>query len=177
RASSRTMRSSIPTPVRLKTKLSPVGRTARSRRSFETSMPTTIASNPCANGLRKRPKRLFGFDGTAGDDTRSLTGSAAHGFCGLSPATAPPTISEARDVKLQGFLAHRSHSRSEDETEIRAGEGAGGKDCEGHPPHDAAEILGRRKDPYRAGGPARRGEHRRALPPCAQPFQQRAQSF
>jgi hypothetical protein len=33
------------------------------------------------------------------------------------------------------------------------------------------------KDPYRAGGPARRGEHRRALPPCAQPFRQRAQSF
>jgi hypothetical protein len=51
------------------------------------------------------------------------------------------------------------------ETEIRAGEGTGGKDREGHPPHDAAEILGRRQDPYRAGGPARRGEHRRALPP------------
>jgi len=38
------------------------------------------------------------------------------------------------------ILAHRSLSRSEDETEIRAGEGAGGKDCEGHPPDDAAET-------------------------------------
>src|ERR1700746_2823295 len=112
------MRSSIPPPVRLKVTLSPVGRTVTSSRSFETSMPTTnrsILSHPCATGLRKRPKRLFGFDGTAGDDTRSLAGFAAHGFCGLSPATAPPTISEARDLKLQGFLAHRSLSRSEDE--------------------------------------------------------------
>jgi hypothetical protein len=46
----------------------------------------------------------------------------AQRFFGLSPATAPPTISEAQDVKLQGFLAHRSLSRSEDGTEIRAGE-------------------------------------------------------
>ena len=63
------------------------------------------------------------------------------GFCGLSPATAPPTISEARDVKLQGFLAHRSLSRSEDETEIRAGEGIGRKGREGHPPRDAAAFF------------------------------------
>jgi len=39
---------------------------------------------------------------------------------------------------------------SEDETEIRAGEGAGSKGSEGHSPHDAAEILSRRKDPHRA---------------------------
>src|SRR6266853_172725 len=97
---------------RLKTKLSPVGRTATSSRSFDTSMPTTnasIRSHPCANGLLPRPKRLFGFDGTAGEDTHSLAGSPAHRFFGLSPATALSTISGRRDGKLQGFLAHRSH--------------------------------------------------------------------
>jgi hypothetical protein len=43
-----------------------------------------------ANRLRKRPKRLFGFDGTAGEDPRCLAGSAAPGFFGLSPAGLPP---------------------------------------------------------------------------------------
>src|SRR2546423_15584779 len=68
-------------------------------------MPTTIASirsHPCANGLLPRPKRLFGFDGTAGEDTHSLAGSPAHRFFGLSPATAPSPISGRRDGKLQG---------------------------------------------------------------------------
>src|ERR1700730_14587457 len=36
-------------------------------------------------------------------------------LCPNSPATASPTTSEAQEVKLQGFLAHRSLSRSEDE--------------------------------------------------------------
>ena len=109
---SQATRSSIPAAVRLKTRLSPVGRTATSRRSSDTSMPTTITSirsHPCANGFRPRPKRLFGFDGTAGEDTHSLTGSATHRFFGLSPATPLSPISDGRDVKLQGFLAHRSH--------------------------------------------------------------------
>src|ERR1700730_4592710 len=75
-----------------------------------------------------------------------------------------PTISEAQDVKLQGFLAHRSLSRSEDETEIRAGEGIGRKGREGHPPRDAATFFSRGQDPHRAGGPAWRGQHRGALP-------------
>jgi len=35
---------------------------------------------PPANAGRKRPKRLFGFEGTAGEDTRSLTGSSAQRF-------------------------------------------------------------------------------------------------
>jgi transposase-like protein len=61
-------------------------------------------------------------------------------------------------------LAHRGLSRSEDETIIRAGEGTGGKGCVGNSPHDAAEIFGRRKDPHRSGGAARRGEHRRTVP-------------
>jgi hypothetical protein len=45
----------------------------------------------------------------AGEDTRSLAGSAAHGFCGLWPAPAPPTISKAQNAKLQGLLAYRNH--------------------------------------------------------------------
>ena len=73
-----------------------------------------------------------------------LRAQRAHGFCGLSPATAPPTISEARDVKLQGFLAHRSLSRSEDETEIRAGEGIGRKGREGYPAALRGGIFQRR---------------------------------
>ena len=36
---------------------------------------------------------------------------------------------------------------------------------EGHPSGDAAALLGRGQDPHRAGGPARRGQHRRAVPP------------
>src|SRR5580700_1168593 len=67
-------------------------------------------------------------------------------------------------MKKGGFLAHRSLSRSEDETEIRAGEGTGGKGRERHPAGDTPAILGRREDPHCAGGPARRGEHRRAVP-------------
>jgi hypothetical protein len=62
-------------------------------------------------------------------------------------------------LKRGGFLAHRSVSRSEDETEIRAGEGASGKGRKRHPAGDPPAILGRREDPHRA--PARRGEHRR----------------
>jgi hypothetical protein len=52
-------------------------------------------------------------------------------------------------LKKGGFLAHRSLS-SEDETEIRAGEGTGGKGYEGHPAGDTPAILGRREDPHRA---------------------------
>src|SRR5262249_9896755 len=109
---SQATRSRIPAAVRLKTKPSPVGRTATSKRSFDTSMPTTIPSirsHPCTNGLRPRPKRLFGFDGTAGEDTHSPAGSATHRFFGLSPATPLSPISNGRDVKLQGSPAHRSH--------------------------------------------------------------------
>ena len=54
--------------------------------------------------------------------------------------------------------------RSADETEIRAGESTGRAGREGHPPSDAAAVLGRREDPHRAGRRTRRGEHRRAVP-------------
>jgi Transposase len=55
-------------------------------------------------------------------------------------------------LKRGGFLAHRSVSRSEDETEIRAGEGANGKGRKRHPAGDPPAILGRREDPHRAKG-------------------------
>jgi Transposase len=42
---------------------------------------------------------------------------------------------------LQRFLAHRSLWRSEDETEIRAGEGMARKGREGHPPRDTAAFF------------------------------------
>jgi hypothetical protein len=46
----------------------------------------------------------------------------AHGFCGLSPATAPSTISKTQDAKLQqGFLAHRSRQGAK--MSIRFGQG------------------------------------------------------
>jgi hypothetical protein len=49
-------------------------------------------------------------------------------------------------LKKGGFLAHRSLSRSEDEIEIRAGEGTGGTGRERHPAGDTPTILGRRED-------------------------------
>src|SRR5262245_44248612 len=55
--------------------------------------------------------------------------------------------------------------RSEDETENRAGKSTGGADRQRHPARDAPAFFGRREDPRRARGTARRGEHRRALPP------------
>ncbi len=54
--------------------------------------------------------------------------------------------------------------RSADETEIGAGESTGRASREGYSPSDAAAVLGRREDPHRAGGRARRGEHRGAVP-------------
>ena len=59
------------------TNASPLGRTATSRRSFDTSIPTvmmSMATRPCLIGLRAlRPRRLFGFDGTTGGAPSSPT--------------------------------------------------------------------------------------------------------
>src|SRR6202041_2814729 len=91
--------------------VSPVGRTATSSRSFDTSMPTTMASilsRPCASGLRWRPKRLFGFDGTTGEDPNSPTGLASLGGIGLSPATAQAILPESATTELQGGATKRS---------------------------------------------------------------------
>src|SRR4051794_28058493 len=54
--------------------------------------------------------------------------------------------------------------RSEDEADIRAGEAAGRRRGQGHPARNTPAVLGRGEDPHRAGGPAGRGEHRRAVP-------------
>src|SRR5262249_39360515 len=60
-------------------------------------------------------------------------------------------------LRKGGFLAHRSLSRSEDETEIGASERASRTGREEHPPCNAATLLGGRQDPHRAGRAARRG--------------------
>src|SRR5271170_450825 len=56
-------------------------------------------------------------------------------------------------------------ARSEDETEIRAGETTGGRCNQGHPTGDASTLFGRGKDPRGAGRAARRGEHCRTVSP------------
>jgi transposase len=54
--------------------------------------------------------------------------------------------------------------RSEDEVEICAGQSAGRTSIEGHSAPNTPALFARRKDPYRAGGVAGRGEHLRAVP-------------
>src|SRR5690606_30841058 len=79
--------------------------------SCETSMPTkcaSILSHPCLNGLRlQRPRRLFGFDGTADVDPCSPTGLVSPGGCGLASATAPTMIADAAGFDLQGVAERR----------------------------------------------------------------------
>src|SRR5829696_1580643 len=68
-------------------------------------MPMTmgsILSHPCLSGLRMRPRRLFGFDGTTGADPRSPTGSITPGAFGPAPATAPARIADPAIRDLQG---------------------------------------------------------------------------
>src|ERR1700730_9603591 len=55
-------------------------------------------------------------------------------------------------------------ARSEDETEIRAGETTGGR-CNQGPTGDASTLFGRGEDPRRAGRAPRRGEHCRTVSP------------
>jgi len=50
------------------------------------------------------------------------------------------------------FLAHLSCSRSADETESGAGEGAGEEGRQGHPAGDAEALFRGGEDPDRAGG-------------------------
>src|SRR5829696_4167416 len=75
-------------------------------------MPMTMASilsRPCLSGLRLRPRRLFGFDGTTDADPRSPTGSITPGAFGPAPATAPARIADPAIRDLQG--AGGAHSR------------------------------------------------------------------
>src|SRR4051794_38979991 len=64
-----------------------------------------------------------------------------------------------------GFLAHRSQTRSADETEIRDTERVIRTGRKEHPPSDAQALFGRRQDQDRAGWASRRIQHRRAMPP------------
>src|SRR6187431_2723991 len=69
-------------------------------------MPMTMASilsRPCLSGLRLRPRRLFGFDGTTDADPRSPTGSITPGPFGPASATAPARIADPAIRDLQGF--------------------------------------------------------------------------
>jgi transposase len=52
-----------------------------------------------------RPKRLFGFDGTADEDPRPSTGLMSLRGLGPSSATATALLSPAVLIKLQGALA------------------------------------------------------------------------
>src|SRR6185369_1595716 len=95
-----------PSSSRATAKFSPLGRTCTSKRSLETSIPTTTVASiftpPCAIGLRDlRPTRLFGFDGTAGGEPCSPRAISLGGI-GLPPATAPDSLSDAPLGKLQG---------------------------------------------------------------------------
>src|SRR5262245_7569038 len=71
-------------------------------------MPTTtlslisILSHPCLSGLALRPRRLFGFDGTADGDPCPPTGLVSLRCCGLPSATAAVAIPQADKAKLQG---------------------------------------------------------------------------
>src|SRR6516165_9550292 len=101
----RATRSASPAPVRETAKRSPLGRTATSRRSFDTSIPTVIfsmATRPCLSELAVRPRRLFGFDGTAGGVPGSQTVLDDLGVDGHPPATAPRLLGESGKRKLQG---------------------------------------------------------------------------
>src|SRR5262245_61064614 len=68
------------------------------------------------------------------------------------------------EIRKGGFLAHRSHTGSADETEIRDAAQVVRTGCEGHPPSDAEAIFGWREDPYRAGWPAWRIQHCGTMP-------------
>src|SRR6516162_6994237 len=95
-----TRATSPPSPalVRGTANCSPLGRTATSRVSFETSIPTVIfsmATRPCLSELAVRPRRLFGFDGTAGGVPGSQTVLEDLGVDGHPPATALRLLGES----------------------------------------------------------------------------------
>src|SRR6185437_4150255 len=102
----RPFNASRPSASRATTKLSPDGCTCTSSRSFDTSIPTTVASiftPPCAIGLRfERPKRLFGFDGTTDGAPCFPRSLATKGDLGFPSATADRTIPDPPRFKLQG---------------------------------------------------------------------------
>ena len=97
----RVARRSNPAASRSTTNASPLGQTATSRRSFDTSIPTVImsmATRPCLIGLRtRRPRRLFGFDGTTSGAPSSPTAFKHDpGAVRLPPVTATSLLSKSR---------------------------------------------------------------------------------
>jgi len=75
-------------------------------------MTASIRSHPCASGLALRPKRLFGFDGTADEDPRFSTGLVSLRGLGPSSATATALLSPAVLIKLQGGGPQPVHGRA-----------------------------------------------------------------
>src|SRR5690606_33373753 len=113
-ATSFSQRAARPAPLRATAKTSPLGRTATSRRSLATSIPTTtfsIPTRPCLIGLALRPRRLFGFDGRTGGAPGSPTVLLDPGDLGHPPAAATATLPPCADLKLQGDTRYRTNPR------------------------------------------------------------------
>src|SRR4029450_8659655 len=137
---SRLASSSMPSPSRATTKLSPAGRTATSRRSFATSIPTNMdfGSHPCACGLTVRPRRPFGITKSTAEAPRSGTGLPARGAYGLSADTAPPSL------RRRGLFLIQGASRSD------ASRRVGHSTCVAHPSRRALRALLRVRCPCRS---------------------------
>ena len=116
------------------------------RRQYGTTLPFV---------LRWRPKRLFGFDGTAGDDPRCPTGLVSLGVCGLSPATAAGMPAAVRS-KLQGAGAW-SPPTGVATGAYRCADGAGSD----------GSSIGQVQESGSQGGPAERSP---LIPGFARPF-------
>src|SRR5215207_7853239 len=93
-------------------------------------MPLTMASilsRPCLSGLRLRPRRLFGFDGTTDADPRSPTGSITPGAFGPAPATAPARIADPAIRDLQGAVDDRATESASTAPHLRPGSSPGAR--------------------------------------------------
>ncbi len=96
RGGERATRAAMPSASRGTAKASPLGGCGR-RGVLETSMRRGCVHLvlPCASGLRLRPKRLFGFDGTADGDPGFSTGSIAQGAAVFRRPPRPASLSGA----------------------------------------------------------------------------------
>src|SRR5205085_1208317 len=104
-----------------------------------------------------------GIDSERGIEWRCCAAGPGARVRGFAAARGPETLwlsgISARETN-RGFARTEDFwfivaARSEDEAEIRAGQGAGRSRCQRHPARHAAPLLGRGQDPHRARGPAR----------------------
>ena len=90
-------------------KRSPLGRTATSKRSFETSIPTvmlSMATRPCLIGLRLAAPATVRVRWNNGRGTRLPHGLKGPRVVGHPPVTAPRQLRELGKWKLQGKTRH-----------------------------------------------------------------------